>query len=67
VAAIRRAPLSPADRKECYRVLRQWLTSRVQPARLRQVGTVAPPPPSVADATAISVNALVPGRAGGSS
>ena len=67
VAAIRRAPLSPSDRRECYRVLRQWLTSRVQPGRLRQVGTVAPPPASVPDAAAISVNELVPGRAGGSS
>jgi glycosyltransferase involved in cell wall biosynthesis len=67
VAAIRRAPLSPTDRRECYRVLRQWLASRAQPARLSQVGTAAPPPASVADAAAISVNALVPGRAGGSS
>jgi glycosyltransferase involved in cell wall biosynthesis len=66
VAAIRRAPLSPADRRECYRVLRQWLASRAQPDRLRQVGTQAPPPASVGDAAAISVNALVPGRAGGS-
>ena len=64
VAAIRRAPLSPADRRECYRVLRQWLASRAQPARLSQVGTAAPPPAPVADAAAISVNALVPGRAG---
>jgi glycosyltransferase involved in cell wall biosynthesis len=66
--AIRRAPLSPADRRECNRVLRQWLVSRVQPSRLGQVGTIAPPPASVAEATAaISVDALVPGRAGGSS
>jgi glycosyltransferase involved in cell wall biosynthesis len=66
--AIRRAPLSPADRRECNRVLRQWLVSRVQPSRLGQVGTIAPPPDSVADATAaISVDALVAGRAGGSS
>jgi glycosyltransferase involved in cell wall biosynthesis len=65
VAAIRRAPLTPADRRECYRVLRQWLTTRAQPARLRQVGTVAPPPGPGADAATIQVDALVPGRAGG--
>jgi len=28
VAAIRRAPLSSADRRECYRVLAQWMTDR---------------------------------------
>jgi glycosyltransferase involved in cell wall biosynthesis len=28
VAAIRRAPLPPADRQECYRYLVQWMTSR---------------------------------------
>jgi hypothetical protein len=40
VAAIRRAPLSEADRRECYRHLAQWLldraTSRVLPRRLMQ-------------------------------
>lgn len=33
VAAIRRAPLSPADRRECYRYLVQWATSRARPRR----------------------------------
>ena len=31
VAAIRRAPLSRADRQECYRCLAQWVTSRALP------------------------------------
>ena len=38
VAAIRRAPLSPADRRECYRNLTQWMldraVSKVLPRRL---------------------------------
>jgi glycosyltransferase involved in cell wall biosynthesis len=33
VAAIRRAPLSSADRRECYRYLAQWATSRARPRR----------------------------------
>jgi glycosyltransferase involved in cell wall biosynthesis len=33
VAAIRRAPLSRADRQECYRYLAQWATSRARPRR----------------------------------
>jgi glycosyltransferase involved in cell wall biosynthesis len=31
VAAIRHAPLSPADRRECYRYLARWATSRARP------------------------------------
>jgi hypothetical protein len=31
VSAIRSAPLSPADRRECYRVLSRWVTSRILP------------------------------------
>ncbi len=41
VAAIRRAPLSPADRRECYRYLAQWIAnravSRALPARFRTI------------------------------
>jgi glycosyltransferase involved in cell wall biosynthesis len=33
VAAIRRAPLSHADRQECYRYLAQWAISRARPRR----------------------------------
>ena len=32
-AAIRRAPLSSADRRECYRHLAEWLASRAVPGR----------------------------------
>lgn len=37
VAAIRRAPLSPADRRQCYRYLAQWLASRAIPRPPRQI------------------------------
>lgn len=38
VAAIRRAPLSHADRQECYRCLAQWLTSRALPRHAAPAG-----------------------------
>lgn len=37
LAAIRRAPLSPADRRECYLHLARWLASRAVPAH-QQLG-----------------------------
>jgi len=37
VAAIRRAPLLPAERQECYRYLAQWVTSRALGRRASQV------------------------------
>jgi len=42
VAAIRRAPLSPADRQECYRYLAQWVSSRALPGRTRRAGEPGP-------------------------
>ena len=42
VAAIRRAPLSPADRQECYRYLVQWASSRALPGRTRRAGEPGP-------------------------
>jgi glycosyltransferase involved in cell wall biosynthesis len=56
-AAIRRAPLSPADRRECYRYLAQWVASRALPGRTgpaEHQATDAPRP--------ISVKELVPGQ-----
>lgn len=35
VAMIRRAPLSPADRRECYRYLASWMISRALPVTSR--------------------------------
>ena len=42
VAAIRRAPLSSADRQECYRHLAQWASSRALPGRTRRAGEPGP-------------------------
>ena len=44
VAMIRRAPLSAADRRECYRYLAQWAASRALPGR---TGRAKPPVPDV--------------------
>jgi glycosyltransferase involved in cell wall biosynthesis len=57
VAAIRRAPLSHADRRECYQHLADWATSRARPGHTRR----APEPPSAAGAV-VSVDAVVAGR-----
>jgi len=56
VAAIRRAPLSPADRRECYRYLAQWMMSRALPRRAPQAQQSASP------AQPISVEMVVAGR-----
>ncbi len=42
VAAIRRSPLSPADRQECYRYLAGWASSRALPGRTRRAGEPGP-------------------------
>ncbi len=39
IRAIRRAPLTPADRRECYRYLTEWFVSRARP------GDSQPPEP----------------------
>jgi glycosyltransferase involved in cell wall biosynthesis len=64
ITAIRRAPLSPAERRECYRYLAQWFTSRARPGGEPQesqapqaLAPASPPQPPI-----ISVDALVAGR-----
>jgi glycosyltransferase involved in cell wall biosynthesis len=65
VAAIRRAPLSPADRRACYQLLARWIASRAAPAANRVVrggmfngeNVPIPPPP-----TSLSLEAVVAGR-----
>jgi glycosyltransferase involved in cell wall biosynthesis len=42
VAAIRHAPLSRTDRRECYRSLVQWASSRTLPGRTRRAGEPGP-------------------------
>jgi glycosyltransferase involved in cell wall biosynthesis len=63
VAAIRRAPLSPADRRECYRNLTQWMldraVSKVVPRHL------VPAEDQLSDADhsqAVSLSAIVAGQ-----
>jgi glycosyltransferase involved in cell wall biosynthesis len=56
IAAIRRAPLSDADRHECYRYLAQWLASRSRPGGEQPGGPCSLPVPD------IPVNDLVAGR-----
>ena len=57
-AAIRRAPLSVADRRECYRYLAQWLASRGRPGA---AGQDEPVPVAHPD---IQVDSIVAGRQG---
>jgi glycosyltransferase involved in cell wall biosynthesis len=57
VTAIRRSPLSPAEKRKCYGHLAQWLTHRVNVARGRYV----PEQPHAAGIS-VSVDAVVAGR-----
>ena len=66
VGAIRRAPLSPADRKECYRHLARWMAGRALPVAGRVIsrsGLQTTEATALADPIDISVDALVAGRA----
>ena len=54
--AIQRAPLSVADRRECYRYLAQWLASHKRPGAARQDEPVPVAHPD------IQVDSVVPGR-----
>ncbi len=64
VAAIRRAPLSPADRHECYRHLAGYVANRAVSVAGRSLLGHGRPPAEQASApqTAISVDTLVAGR-----
>ncbi len=62
--AIRRAPLSPADRRDCYRGLAQWLTDRATSKVVsRPTVPAADQLPGTADkAAALSLAAVVAGQ-----
>ena len=60
MSMIRRAPLSPADRRECYRHLTQWLASRALPGGGPRAGEQ--PQDDPARRAGISVDAVVAGR-----
>jgi len=66
VSAIRRAPLSPADRKECYRHLARWVAGRALPVAGRVVSRsgLEHTATALADPVDISIDALVAGRVG---
>jgi len=64
VAAIRNAPLSPRDRRECYRYLAQWMASRVVPVAGRALhgGTLKYGERISVTEPVVSVDAVVAGR-----
>ncbi|HXL93187.1 MAG TPA: glycosyltransferase family 2 protein [Streptosporangiaceae bacterium] len=62
IAAIRRSPLTPADRRECYRYLAEWFTSRMRPGHGQAPDPVSVESPAIA---AIEVDAVVAGRGTG--
>jgi glycosyltransferase involved in cell wall biosynthesis len=59
ISMIRRAPLSPADRRECYRHLAQWVANRALPGGASRTAEQQDDPVRRAD---ISVDAVVAGR-----
>ncbi len=59
VSAIRRAPLSPVDRRQCYRHLAQWLASRALPGSAQRIEDQ---PPTVVERPTVSIDAIVAGR-----
>jgi glycosyltransferase involved in cell wall biosynthesis len=60
VGAIRTAPLSPADRQECYRHLAQWVAGRALRGGALRAGKPASVPPPVISVDV--VDAVVAGR-----
>lgn len=58
IRMIRRAPLSAAEKRECYRHLAEWLTSRARP------GTPDPEDPVASGDPGIRLDAIVAGRQG---
>jgi glycosyltransferase involved in cell wall biosynthesis len=64
VAAIRGAPMSSAERQECYRCLARWLTGRILPVSTRTMrgGALHSPEPPPAASAAMVVHALVAGQ-----
>jgi glycosyltransferase involved in cell wall biosynthesis len=66
LAAIRNAPLSPSEKRQCYRFMARWLAGRVAPVVSRTVhgGALTGTDSVRAAQPGISVNAVVAGREG---
>ena len=65
VSAIRDAPLSPADRRECYRHLAHWMTGwAVNRARPRRPWDPSGEPAPVPGHSPVSIHAVVAGQEG---
>jgi glycosyltransferase involved in cell wall biosynthesis len=64
LTAIKNAPLSSAERGECYRILARWMAGRVVPAASRTLrgGALQSGNTATDKVPAISVDALVAGR-----
>jgi glycosyltransferase involved in cell wall biosynthesis len=64
LTAIRNAPLSPAERSECYRYLARWMAGRVVPAASRTLrgGALQSGNTATDKVPDITVDALVAGR-----
>jgi len=59
VAAVRRAPLTSSQRRECYRYLGQWLASRMRPGAGERIEDRPP-----VDGPPLSIDLIVAGREG---
>lgn len=66
IAALRRAPLSSGERRECYGYLTQWLAGRAVPVvgRTLHGGALEAKEPASAERPDIPVDAVVAGRDG---
>ena len=63
VSAIQNAPMSPADRKECFRILARWASGRAVAVSGRGLSQVSPEEAGAsAVQTVITVDAVVAGR-----
>jgi glycosyltransferase involved in cell wall biosynthesis len=63
IAAIRHAPLSPADRRDCYRHLAQWMLDRAACKALPgRFGQTEDQPSAVLGNQAVSVHSVVAGQ-----
>lgn len=59
VGVVRRAPLSPAQRRQCHRYLTQWLASRALPGSSQRFEDQ---PPHTLDQLSVTVDTVVAGR-----